>query len=313
VLRVAFAGTPDFAVPALQALLDGPHHVVAVYAQPDRPAGRGRRLRPSPVKAQALAHELSVEQPQSLRTDAAVERLRAYAPDVLIVAAYGLILPTTILEVPRLGALNVHASLLPRWRGAAPIQRAIEAGDTESGVCLMEMAPGLDTGPVVAHAATPLSDTETGGSLHDRLADLGGALLAAKLDDWAAGRLPAVPQPEAGVTYAAKLTSDEAWIDWRASAEQLARRIRAFNPWPIARCGWAGDALRIRFARPAPAMTTAESVTPGTVVAAGDEGLDVMTGEGCLRLTEVQAPGGRAQPVADFLRGHAIHVGDTLT
>jgi len=313
VLRIAFAGTPDFAVPTLQALLDGPHHIVAVYTQPDRPAGRGRRLRPSPVKALARAHDLAVEQPQSLRTDAAQTGLRAYAPDVLIVAAYGLILPPAILDVPPLGALNVHASLLPRWRGAAPIQRAIEAGDAESGVCLMEMAPGLDTGPVVARQATPLSDTETGGSLHDRLADLGGGLLARTLDDWAAGRLPAVPQPEAGVTYAAKLTADEAWMDWRAPAEQLARRIRAFNPWPIARCGWADNHLRIRFAQAVPSGTRPDTVAPGTVVAASDDGLDVMTGEGCLRLTEIQAPGGRAQPVADFLRGHTIHVGDTLS
>lgn len=312
---MAFAGTPEFAVPALQALFDGPHAVVAVYSQPDRPAGRGRHLRPSPVKTLALAHDCPVEQPESLRDPSAVETLGRYAPDVLIVAAYGLILPTTILNGPRLGALNIHASLLPRWRGAAPIQRAIEAGDTESGVCLMEMAPGLDTGPVVARRTTPLTETDTGGDLHDRLSVMGATLLADSLDDWAAGRLPAVPQPAEGVTYAAKITPDEARLDWTQPAVDLARRIRAFNPWPVARCGWDEATLRIWLAEPAGSDPTAEGqdlVAPGTVVAAHDAGLEVMTGSGVLRLTRVQAPGGRAQPVGEFLRGHAIHVGDTF-
>ena len=309
-LRVVYAGTPAFAVPPLQALLDSPHEVIAVYTQPDRPAGRGRRRQPSAVKAAASAAGLPVRQPERLNDPDSQRQLAALAPDVLIVAAYGLILPQAVLDIPRLGALNIHASLLPRWRGAAPIQRAIEAGDAETGVCLMEMAAGLDTGPVVDCRAIPIAPAETAGALHERLALLGAELLAATLDDWAAGRRPAYPQPAEGVTYATKITPAEAWLDWTAPAEQLARRVRAFNPWPVARCRWAGEPLRIWEA--VAVDDAVPTVAPGTVTAITADGIEVMCGAGRLRLIRVQAPGGRAQPAADFVRGHAVDVGEIL-
>ncbi len=306
-LRVVYAGTPAFAVPALQALIDGPFDVVAVYTQPDRPAGRGRKLRASPVKELALSHNLPVEQPTTLREDSAQQQLAAYAPDIMVVAAYGLILPQSVLDTPRHGCLNIHASLLPRWRGAAPIQRAIEAGDTETGVCLMEMAAGLDTGAVIACRRTAITDSDTAASVHDRLAVLGAELTVECLADWAAGALPSMPQSAQGVTYAEKITADEAWIDWQAGARDLARRVRAFNPWPVARCRMAGEPLRVWMASALP--DDGQGAVPGTVVAVAPGGIDVQTGDGLLRLLEVQAPGRRAQPVDEFLRGHPITAG----
>ncbi len=319
-LRVVYAGTPDFAVPALEALLRGPHTVVAVYTQPDRPAGRGRRLRPSPIKQRALEADIPVAQPVDFKDPDSVATLAALAPDVLVVAAYGLILPQAVLDVPRLGALNIHASLLPRWRGAAPIQRAIQAGDRNTGVCLMEMAAGLDTGPVVACRATPIGPEDTGGRLHDRLATLGAQLLTDALDDWAAGALPATPQPADGVTYAARITTAEAHVDWTMPAADLARRVRAFNPWPVVRCEhrgeplriWAAEALDSASAASAPPPGRSADPRPGTVLATGAAGIDVSTGHGRLRLLQVQVPGGRAQAAADFLRGHAVDVGEVL-
>ncbi len=220
-LRVVYAGTPEFAVPALQALIDGPFDVVAVYTQPDRPAGRGRQLRASAVKQLAQQYQLPLEQPASLRTAEAQAQLGAYAPDVMVVAAYGLILPQAVLDTPRYGCVNIHASLLPRWRGAAPIQRAIEAGDTKTGVCLMEMAAGLDTGPVIACRETPIDDQDTAATVHDRLAVLGAQVMQESLIQWTEGALVATPQPAQGVVYADKISADEAQIDWQASALAL--------------------------------------------------------------------------------------------
>ena len=307
---MVYAGTPAFAVPALESLINAGYPVAAVYTQPDRPAGRGRRLRASPVKTLALAHGLAVEQPESLRDPAVQARLARYAPDVMVVAAYGLILPSAVLDIPRHGCLNIHASLLPRWRGAAPIQRAIEAGDGESGVCLMEMAAGLDTGPVVACRSTPIGPEDTGATLHERLAGMGADLLTETLDEWLSGRLRARAQTEEGVTYADKISAEESRLDWHEPAERLARRIRAFNPWPVMRCEREGQALKVWTARAlsAPVATG----TPGQIMTVGDAGIDVQTGDGVLRLSRVQAPGGRAQAVADFLRGHKMHAGEIL-
>ena len=310
-LRVVYAGTPAFAVPALEALIAGPHEVVAVYTQPDRPAGRGRRLQPSAVKACALAQGLAVEQPPRLDDAQAAITLQSYQPDVLVVAAYGLILPVAILATPRCGALNIHASLLPRWRGAAPIHRAIEAGDSETGVALMEMAPGLDTGPVVAVQSTPIDAQDTTGSVHDRLAQMGAELLDASLSAWAAGQLPATPQSADGVCYAPKLTTAEAWLDWSKPAAVLARQVRAFNPWPVARCQFRGQALLIWQAEPVDSVGHQRGQL-GEIVAVSEAGIDVQTQNQGLRLKTVQNPGGKPQAVSQFLMGHEVYVGETL-
>ena len=295
-LRLLFAGTPDFAVPCLRAALEG-GSVLAVLTQPDRPAGRGRQPQMSPVKQVALEHGISVLQPQSLRETEVQAQLAAFAPDLLIVVAYGLILPQAVLDIPRFGAWNVHASLLPRWRGAAPIQRAIEAGDGETGVCLMQMEKGLDTGPVLLRAATPISDEDTGGSLHDRLAGLGADVLAEGLLQLAAGKAPlGVPQDHAQATYAHKLDKAEARLDWAQPAATLARRIRAFNPWPVAEVQLEGERLRIHRA-----VAVAGNGAPGEVLLAGREGLVVACSDGALRLDVVQRDGGRAISATDYL------------
>ena len=295
-LRLLFAGTPEFAVPCLRAALEG-SDVLAVLTQPDRPAGRGRQPQMSPVKQVALEHGLAVLQPESLRDAEVQAQLAAFAPDLLVVVAYGLILPQSVLDIPRLGAWNVHASLLPRWRGAAPIQRAIEAGDAQTGVCLMQMEKGLDTGPVLLRATTPILPEDTGGSLHDRLAELGAGVLAEGLARLAAGDAPSPePQDAARVTYAHKLDKIEARLDWNQPAAVLDRRIRAFTPWPVAEVQLDGERLRIHRAAPVDAVGA-----PGSVLAAGREGIVVACGEGALRLEVLQRDGGRAVTAADLL------------
>jgi len=306
-VRIVFAGTPEFAVPPLERLLQGPWQVVAVYTQPDRPAGRGRQLRPSPVKARALEAGLPVRQPLTLRDPAEQAALAELRPDLMVVVAYGLILPQAVLDIPRLGCVNIHASLLPRWRGAAPIQRAVLSGDSETGVTLMQMEAGLDTGPMLASASCPIGPRDTAGDLHDRLARMGADLLGELLPRLEAGAVRAVPQDSAGVVYAEKLRKEEARLDWRRPAIELDRQVRAFNPWPIAEAGMGGQVFRIW---DAVALADGSAATPGTVLAAGRAGIDVATGDGVLRLLRLQAPGGKPLQAADFLNGRPLSPGE---
>ena len=297
-LRVVFAGTPEFAVPCLRAAAQRAE-VVAVYTQPDRPAGRGRQLALSPVKIQALALGLPVFQPQDFRSVRERDTLRALQPDLLVVVAYGLILPASVLAIPRYGGWNVHASLLPRWRGAAPIQRAIEAGDRATGVCLMQMEKGLDTGPVLLALRADIAADDTGGSLQDRLALLGAELVEDGLKLLRAGIRPLpVAQPAEGVTYARKIEKSEAVLDWRQTATTRLNKARAFHPWPICEAIVAGERLRIHAAT---ALPLQHRTTPGTVLVANRSGIDVACSEGALRLLTVQRAGGRAVAVADYL------------
>ncbi len=298
-LRLVFAGTPEFALPSLQACLASGAQVLAVYTQPDRPAGRGRQLLASPVKQAALAAGIAVEQPETLRDAAAHARLADHAPDLIVVVAYGLILPKAVLALPRLGCWNVHASLLPRWRGAAPIQRALLAGDTETGVDLMQMEAGLDTGPVLLEARTPITAEDTAGSLHDRLAMLGGELLADALARVQRGEtLIARPQRGEGVEYAHKLDKAEALLDWNLPAAALARKVRAFDPWPVAETRIEGERVRVWAAR---ALEQLSNAVPGSILACSAEGIDIATGEGVLRILELQRDGGRRIRARDWL------------
>ncbi|HDS1650857.1 TPA: methionyl-tRNA formyltransferase [Stenotrophomonas maltophilia] len=297
-MRIVFTGTPEFAVSSLRAAARH-HEVVAVYTQPDRPSGRGRGLAPSPVKLEAVARGIPVYQPESLKDEAAQQQLRDLKPDLMVVVAYGLILPKAVLAIPTYGCWNVHASLLPRWRGAAPIQRAIQAGDETTGVCLMQMEAGLDTGPVLLHQALPIAATDTGGQLHDKLAELGAQVLSDGLGLLRAGIKPiARPQPEQGVTYAHKLDKAEAKLDWAQDAAVLARTVRAFNPWPVAEATLAGERVRIHGAV---AQAMEHGQAPGTVLAAGREGIDIACGQGALRLRVLQREGGKAITAADYL------------
>ena len=286
-------------MPALDALAQAGHEIVAVYTQPDRPAGRGRGLTASAVKQRALERQLVVEQPPSLKPAQALARLREFAADIMIVVAYGLLLPVAVLETPRLGCINIHASLLPRWRGAAPIQRAILAGDAQTGITIMQMDAGLDTGPVLLTRSTPIAAEETSAALHDRLSALGATAIVEAVAGLAAGTLASQPQPASGVTYAAKIDKSEALVDWRQPATRIAALVRAFNPWPVAQTSLAGQTLRIWSASTAPSGKT--QAPAGQVVHAADGELIVATGDGELSLTAVQLPGRRVTSAADFL------------
>ena len=294
-MRIIFAGTPEFAAQHLQALLDAGREIVAVYTQPDRPAGRGQKLMPSPVKQLALQHNIAVYQPQTLRDPAAQAELAALKPDLMVVVAYGLILPQVVLDTPRLGCINSHASLLPRWRGAAPIQRAVQAGDASSGVTVMQMEAGLDTGPMLLKVTTTITADDTGGSLHDRLAALGSQAVVEAVSKLAAGELRGEVQDDSLATYAHKLNKDEARLDWSRPAVELERLVRAFNPWPICHSTLNGEPLKVL------AVQLSEgNGGPGTVLAADKSGLTVACGEGALRLTRLQLPGGKPLSFADL-------------
>lgn len=306
-MRVVFAGTPEFAAAALRALIAAGHDIPLVLTQPDRPAGRGMKPRMSPVKEVALAHGLTVAQPETLKTAESQRPIAQAQADVMVVAAYGLILPQAVLDLPRLGCVNIHASLLPRWRGAAPIHRAIEAGDTETGITLMQMDAGLDTGAMLSRAALPILATDTTGSLHDKLADLGARALVALLPRLAAGAVTPEPQDHTQATYAAKIGREEARLDWSLPAGVLDRRIRAFNPYPGATALLGGELLKLWQARPVPGQGM-----PGRVLAVDKAQFTVACGEGALAITEVQKAGGRRQPVAAFLAGHPLRAGDRL-
>lgn len=303
-LSIVFAGTPEFAVPALEAIAASRHQVRAVYTQPDRPAGRGLQVVSSPVKRRASELGLAVCQPATLRDPGSVASLAALDPDVLVVVAYGLILPQAILDVPRLGCLNIHASLLPRWRGAAPIQRAVLAGDAETGVTIMGMEAGLDTGPTLLREATPIGPEDSAGSLHDRLAGLGARLIVEALDLLERGEARFTPQPAEGATYAPKLAKAEAALDWNLPATVLARRVRAFDPWPVAETTLDGRQLRIWVARSVEGP--AVHVSPGTILRADESGIEVACGEGSLVLERVQRAGGKPLPGAQFAHGRSL-------
>lgn len=299
-MRLVFAGTPDFAVPALRAAAKY-NEVVAVYTQPDRPAGRGRELALSPVKREALARGIPVLQPENFKASVSKDALRALQPDLLIVVAYGLILSQSVLDIPVHGCWNLHASLLPRWRGAAPIQRAIQAGDTRTGICLMQMERGLDTGPVLLQQSVDIGPSDTGGQLHDRLADLGAQVLADGLGLLRVGMTPVPrPQPDEGVTYAHKLDKAEARLDWSGDAVSIAATVRAFNPWPVAEAMLAGERVRVHGAI---AIERTLDAAPGTVIGAGREGIDIACGHGALRIRTLQREGGKAITAADYLNG----------
>lgn len=297
-LKLIFAGTPDFAARHLAALLSSGHEVVAVYTQPDKPAGRGQKLTASPVKELALAHDLPVYQPASLRNEAAQTELAALGADLMVVVAYGLILPKAVLDTPRLGCINVHGSLLPRWRGAAPIQRSIWAGDAETGVTIMQMDVGLDTGAMIRKVTCPIASDETSASLYDKLAGLGPQALVDTLDAMAAGDTAAEPQDDALANYAEKLSKEEARIDWSMDAVAIERCIRAFNPWPISWFDVAGQTVKVWQAE---VVAQDHCQAAGTLLKADKQGIEVATGQGVLRLLTLQPPGKKAMSVSDLL------------
>jgi methionyl-tRNA formyltransferase len=301
-MKIVFAGTPEFAVPPLEALLAGPHEIAAVYAQPDRPAGRGRKLAAGPVKDLALSHSIPVFQPTSLKDPEEQERLRLLAPDLLVVVAYGLILPKAVLDIPRIGCINIHGSLLPRWRGAAPIQRAVQAGDPETGVTIMFLEPKMDAGPMLLKKSCPIDRHDTAGELYARLSRMGAEALSEILPSLEAGTVRPEIQDEALVTYASKLEKDEASLDWSRPAAELERQVMAFNPWPVAETIYRGEILRVWRAEALPGEA---GEAPGTVLP-GAGTFDVATGRGVLRLTEIQLPGGKRLQARDFLNAHSV-------
>ncbi len=319
-MKVVFAGTPEFAAVALQAILGAGHEVPLVLTQPDRPAGRGMKLQASPVKQLALQHGIAVAQPRGLKLDgkypddarAVQDALQAVGADVMVVAAYGLILPLWVLTLPRLGCLNIHASLLPRWRGAAPIHRAIEAGDAQTGVTIMQMDEGLDTGDMLLLETMSVEATDTTATLHDKLAAQGGRLIVQALAQASTGGLNATPQPAEGVTYAHKIEKTEAPLDWALPAAVLACRVRAFDPFPGASIQYNRETVKVWGARAEGGALPTADTPPGTLLDVNEQGVVVQTGAGCLCLTELQRAGGKRLPVADFLRGQPWEAGARL-
>jgi len=302
-MKIIFAGTPEFAAVALKALLQTDHEIVAVYTQPDRPAGRGRKLTPSAVKQAALDAGIEVYQPLSLKETQEQQKLADLGADIMVVAAYGLLLPQPVLDAPKLGCVNIHASLLPRWRGAAPIHRAILAGDSETGITIMQMDIGLDTGDMMLRTSCVISGKDTSASLHDRLASMGGKAIVKALDDVQCNRIQAEKQDDSLAIYAQKLKKSESKIDWSQSARQLDCQIRAFNPWPVAQCDFNGKVLRFWMSEVVSADHHAE---PGVIVAATKQGIDIATGKDLLRVTSVQLPGGKAMDAASFINAHDV-------
>jgi len=307
-LRIVFAGTPEFAALHLQALLkNDQHEVVAVYTQPDRPSGRGKKLTASPVKKMAAKHNLPVLQPSGLKRRQDQRQLAKFQADIMVVVAYGLLLPQTILETPRIGCINVHASLLPRWRGAAPIQRAIEAGDTETGVTIMQMDQGLDTGDMIVSAHLPISMDETSGTLHDKLADIGPPALITALNNLANGTALAEKQASSQSNYAPKISKQEALIDWHQDATVIDRKVRAFNPFPITYTELDGERVRVWEGKPLPSTQQENNpdIQPGTIIAASNEGLEVACGSGHFLITKLQLPGKTRLAVSEILKSRA--------
>ncbi len=302
-MKIIFAGTPEFAAVALTALLKTKHDIIAVYTQPDRPAGRGRKLTPSAVKQTALEANIDVYQPASLKTEEEQKSLTNLNADVMVVAAYGLLLPLPVLTAPTYGCINIHASLLPRWRGAAPIHRAILAGDSETGITIMQMDEGLDTGDMMLKTSCTIEPDDTSASLHDRLASIGGKAIVSVLTAMAKQNIQAVKQDNSQAVYAHKLKKAEAKIDWTRSAKQLDQQIRAFNPWPVAQCDFNGKVLRFWHSS---AIEKDHQTEPGTIISATKLGIDIATGEGVLRVSSVQLPGGKAIDAASFINAHDV-------
>jgi len=301
-LNIVFAGTPDFAAEHLKALVDSRHNVIAVYSQPDRPAGRGKKLQPSPVKKVALEHDIPVYQPVNFKQDGALEELQALNADIMVVVAYGLLLPKAVLDAPKMGCINVHASLLPRWRGAAPIQRAVEAGDSETGITIMQMDEGLDTGDMLNKVTLDIRANETGGSLHDRLLEKGPQSLLQTLTLLQAGEAIAEKQNDLQANYAHKLSKEEALVNWNDSAENIERRVRAFNPFPVAYTLLGDQRIKVWQAC---SLGQTTRLLPGTIASVSNEGIDVATGDGLIRLVTLQLPNKKAMSVADILNGQS--------
>lgn len=310
-LRIIFAGTPEFAALALETLLKSQHQVVAVYTQPDRPKGRGLKLTPGAVKKVAIENNLPIYQPASLKDKSEQQILANFNADVMVVAAYGLLLPFAVLSIPRLGCINIHPSLLPRWRGAAPIQRTIHAGDSKTAVTIMQMEEGLDTGPILLTREYTLAADETSASLHDKLALLGAKALIETLDLLAQNKITPIKQDNALATYAQKISKEEALMDWQQSAIELEREVRAFNPWPVSHTSFKNQPLRIWSAK---ALQEVHNSKVRTILRASHEGIDIATGEGVLRILQMQLPGGKVMPVADFYNAHReeLVVGESL-